>query len=240
MSLNAFRNTIRRANFKLVTLFLYYKHRNRKTVVRWFTSDWHFGHRNVINYCDRPWNHINDMDKDLVDRWNATVQPQDTVYFLGDFAFNWKKPEEISPLLNGRKILVAGNHDKCFSMSGEISHEKEKRYLGMGWAEVHQILKINLKDSTRALLSHLPYLDNHSKEYDIRYKKQRPIRGEEDVLIHGHHHCKYLKKDNKIDVGIDNNFKLLSEDEIINLYMKGKPFVKARLSKNGSPHKEEM
>lgn len=83
-----------------------------------FTSDTHFGHKNIIKYCDRPFESVGDMDDELVDRWNAVVQPNDTVYHLGDFAFaGTKRITELTARLNGSIVLVAGNHDKQITRS---------------------------------------------------------------------------------------------------------------------------
>ena len=53
----------------------------------WFTSDTHFGHENVLRFCERPWKTVEAMNKALIDRINACVAPDDTLYHLGDFSF---------------------------------------------------------------------------------------------------------------------------------------------------------
>lgn len=77
----------------------------------WFTSDTHFGHANVIDYCDRPFEDVEEMDAEMVRRWNALVKPGDRVYHLGDFAWTLKRAREIRPQLNGTIRLIIGNHD---------------------------------------------------------------------------------------------------------------------------------
>ena len=55
-------------------------------MTRWFTADLHFGHANIIRYCDRPWPDVDAMDRGLINRWNATVADDDEVWVLGDVA----------------------------------------------------------------------------------------------------------------------------------------------------------
>lgn len=79
-----------------------------------FTSDSHFGHANIINLCKRPFVSVQEMDEELIERWNDIVKPEDTVYHLGDFAFRGT-PEracEIANLLNGKVLFIEGNHDE--------------------------------------------------------------------------------------------------------------------------------
>ena len=80
----------------------------------WFTSDTHFGHANIIKYCKRPFNNVDEMNQTIINNWNTVVAPEDEVYHLGDLAFfnkNEKLTEMISQL-NGTKYLIIGNHDK--------------------------------------------------------------------------------------------------------------------------------
>lgn len=74
-------------------------------------ADLHFGHKNVIPYCNRPYSDIENMNSDLVKRWNETVTNKDTVFVLGDVAFGKDNISKYVPLLNGHKVLIKGNHD---------------------------------------------------------------------------------------------------------------------------------
>lgn len=76
-------------------------------------ADLHFGHQNIIAYENRPFADTDEMNRQLVSRWNNTVKKNDTVFVLGDVAFCSKtRTEELVRSLNGRKILVMGNHDR--------------------------------------------------------------------------------------------------------------------------------
>lgn len=68
-------------------------------------------HENIIRYCNRPFDTVDEMDVTLIQNWNDLVGPDDTVYFLGDLTLNGKLHAEILALLNGNKMLIQGNHD---------------------------------------------------------------------------------------------------------------------------------
>ena len=81
--------------------------------MRWFISDMHFGHTNVIEYCSRPFRDTNHMDEQLVSNWNGLIRPEESVYVVGDVALgSFERACEIIKSLNGYKILIRGNHDK--------------------------------------------------------------------------------------------------------------------------------
>lgn len=76
------------------------------------TSDTHFCHENILRFCKRPFNSIEEHDKTLIDNWNSVVGPEDTVFHLGDFCFGgYPKWKQIRDQLNGHIVLIRGNHD---------------------------------------------------------------------------------------------------------------------------------
>lgn len=87
-----------------------------------FTSDTHFGHANIIRFCNRPFKNVEEMDEALIENWNQVVSDDDTVFHLGDFAFGgsnvWKS---IIPRLNGHINLIIGNHDRKNLRQGYMS-----------------------------------------------------------------------------------------------------------------------
>lgn len=92
-----------------------------KTNQIWLISDTHFFHKNIIKYCSRPFKDVEEMNKTIINNWNKTVKPYDTVYMLGDFALTAadfaltaaEKIIEIGNKLEGRKTLLIGNHDRA-------------------------------------------------------------------------------------------------------------------------------
>ncbi len=80
-------------------------------------SDTHFGHAGVCRFLRndgvtklRPWDNPEEMDEEMVKRWNETVRPNDKVYHLGDVVINRKALATLGRL-NGDKVLIRGNHD---------------------------------------------------------------------------------------------------------------------------------
>lgn len=78
-----------------------------------FTSDLHFGHKNIISATQRPFASAEEMDAALIKNWNHRIRPNDEIYILGDFTMQGAQfAMEILQQLNGRKYLVRGNHDQ--------------------------------------------------------------------------------------------------------------------------------
>lgn len=80
----------------------------------WFTSDTHFGHTNIIKYCNRPFQSAQEMDEKMIAKWNARVKPDDLVYHIGDFSLvrDRDQVENYIRRLTGHIHLVHGNHDR--------------------------------------------------------------------------------------------------------------------------------
>lgn len=80
----------------------------------WLISDLHLNHRNIIEYCNRPFSSVEEMNRELIKNWNSVVKNSDRVFCLGDFCLSGKdKVIELGNKLNGRKTLILGNHDSC-------------------------------------------------------------------------------------------------------------------------------
>ncbi|MFZ9646007.1 MAG: metallophosphoesterase [Fluviibacter sp.] len=83
----------------------------------WLVSDTHFGHAGVCRFMGpdgftklRPWDDPNEMDEEMIKRWNERVRPNDKVYHLGDVIINRRCFPTLARL-NGDKVLIRGNHD---------------------------------------------------------------------------------------------------------------------------------
>lgn len=110
----------------------------------WFTADTHFGHGRLIELMPRPFSSVEEMDEELIRRWNTLVGRGDTVYHLGDFSFHkLDKTAEIIGRLNGQIHLVLGNHDhkrvasKLSSRFAWVGNYKEIRVSGQKICMLH-------------------------------------------------------------------------------------------------------
>ena len=188
-------------------------------MARFWTSDLHFGHANIICYCHRPFTDVEHMDEALIDRWNETVAADDEVWVLGDFALG--TIAETLPLahrLHGRKVLVAGNHDRCWAGAGGRSGRWVQTYLDAGFAEVMQgwvPVRVGPYD---ALACHLPYEgDSHD---DDRFVSQRPT-DHGQLLLHGHVHEQWRIRGHQINVGVDVwDYRPVSDETILEEYVR--------------------
>jgi len=143
----------------------------------WFTADTHFLHAGVIPACRRPFSSIAEHDASLVEAWNATVRPADTVYHVGDFALGpAEAAERIFRRLHGRKCLVAGNHDK--------------RSRKLPWAEQHDGIREISVEGRHLVLCHYPMRS-----------WPRAFRG--SLHLYGHVHGTLPGTTQSCDVGVD-------------------------------------
>lgn len=86
--------------------------RCKRLMNKWFISDTHFSHNNIIRYTGRPFQSVEEMNERLIENWNALVEPQDTVFFLGDFGMGTSDfLKNLCARLHGNKVCIRGNHD---------------------------------------------------------------------------------------------------------------------------------
>lgn len=191
-------------------------------MARYFTADLHLGHRNIIDYCGRPFRNVDEMNVVLIERWNETVSSHDEVIVLGDFALG--KIADTLPLagrLNGRKVLLAGNHDRCWSGHRKGAEASTARYLDAGFAEIWQDTVEVEVGGMRVTACHFPYRgDSHDHD---RYVAHRPV-DKGAWLIHGHVHERWRVRDRMINVGVDVwGYRPVPEQTIVDLMADADP-----------------
>lgn len=154
------------------------------------TGDTHFGHQLMVD--KRGFSSKEEMDETMINLWNSVVDPKDTVYHVGDFAFN-KKHQYYLDNLNGHIHLVMGNHDDSFTNAFlnklsfvSISRMKYIRYNGH---KIHMV--------------HYP-MESWKNSYHGSFH------------FHGHSHGDSQQKPRRVDVGVDCwDLKPISFDYLI-------------------------
>jgi calcineurin-like phosphoesterase family protein len=166
------------------------------------TADNHFWHTAVIEKAGRPFADVEFMNEAMIELWNARVGKRDLIYHLGDFSFaGWDKSAEIFDRLNGKKVLVIGNHDS-------------RQVRRLGWFEVHSMIRFT-HDFAGALgaegggkrsvtLCHYPMEDWAGSYHGA-------------IHLHGHSHGRQngSSSTQKLDIGVDCwNYAPASFEEI--------------------------
>lgn len=182
----------------------------------WFTSDTHFGHKNILTFCERPFNSVEEMDNAIIERWNSKVGKNDIVFHLGDFAFaSNKRWQELIYKLNGKIYLILGNHD-VVRWPGTYTMQLFDR--------VENQIMLKIDNKYKVYLNHFPFLC-----YDGTYRNPEDCT----IQLHGHVHQRIgdIGKDAQrlqyrfpyqYDVGVDNNnFYPVSWEEILKIIHNG-------------------
>jgi calcineurin-like phosphoesterase family protein len=165
----------------------------------YFTADLHLHHENIIEYCNRPFGSVADMDKTIISNWNNTVKHGDWVYILGDFC--WGDRKMWCYFLNqlpGNKILIQGNHDRDKNIPVDKFVEV-----------IPGFLNVDMKDpdgDQRITLCHYPMLSWYHSHMGA-------------WQLFGHVHGKLNNSSklmsSQLDVGIDsNNFTPVSYQDV--------------------------
>lgn len=140
-----------------------------------FVADLHFSHANIIKHCSRPFRSVEEHDEALVSNWNHAVGKHDTTYILGDFAY--KRHNHWVNRLNGKKILILGNHDKMSQL--ELSQ----------FAEVHKLLDTQI-DKQLVTMCHYKMQSYRSSFHGAWH-------------LFGHSHGRMPEGPLSFDVGVD-------------------------------------
>ena len=172
----------------------------------YFTSDLHFGHQNIITYCNRPFSKAAEMDEILIDNWNSKIDPKDQVWIIGDVAFlSQEQIVAILKRLNGNIHVVLGNHDR--NIRGPVLNflaSEPVVYKELTFAEPRAPA-----GKQPIVLFHYPIMSWNRAYYKSWH-------------LHGHVHSTPEKRKRAgrfaLDVGVDgNNFFPYSYEEIFQL-----------------------
>ncbi|MDU1890082.1 MAG: metallophosphoesterase family protein [Dysgonomonas sp.] len=173
----------------------------------WFTSDTHFGHKNIIKFSERPFVDVDEMNETMIQRWNEVVGENDIVYHLGDFAFlTAGKLRQIISRLNGKICLIKGNHDESVSSCSECFE----------WIKDYYELIVDDEEAYRCkrliVLLHYPLREWNGSHH-----------GTWHLYGHVHGETEDDEKSLSFDVGVDcHNFYPLSYQDVKDIMSKKK------------------
>lgn len=176
-----------------------------------FSSDHHANHEHIMKFCDRPFTNVEEMNGEMIKRWNEKVPKDGLVFHLGDFAWGgynvWKNFRE---QLNGNIILIKGNHD----------HKNLTPTAKELFIDVNMQMRIEI-EGRKIWLNHFPMLC-----YSGTYRDFNGL----EYQLHGHVHLSNVKSRNhgkdtdrclemlfptQYDVGVDfNDFTPISWHEV--------------------------
>lgn len=173
------------------------------------TSDTHFGHLGVCKFMRddgvtklRPWDTPEEMDEEMVKRWNETVRPNDKVYHLGDVVIN-RKALAIMHRLNGDKVLIKGNHD-IFKLEDYLPHFRDIR--------AYHVMN-------GCILSHVPLHESnlgrfgvniHGHTHQHRVKVMNMHKREMDIDTR--YHCVCVEQTDFRPILLEDVFKRIKEE----------------------------
>ena len=189
---------------------------------RWWTSDHHFGHENIIRYCARPFANADAMNRTMVDRWNDVVSDGDEVWIIGDLVLGQLTVNLSAHVwrLKGRKILVPGNHDACWQ-GQKKSRRQVTAYFDLGGISriVDDPPPVVLAGQ-EVQLNHFPYEPGIPGQ-PVKFAQWRP-KDNGGWLLCGHIHEKWRQDRKQINVGVDAwNFAPVSDDTICEMINAG-------------------
>lgn len=162
----------------------------------YFCSDHHFFHANIIDYCNRPFSSVEEMNIAMVENWNARIAHDDIVYYLGDMFMGIpEKWFEIRKKLNGKVHFILGNHDR------------KNKLEWMGFESIQS--EVHLK------------IIHEEKEYSLylRHKPDVELARKFDLMLCGHVHNSWKTMGNVVNLSIDVwNYKPVKFAEILSRY----------------------
>ena len=169
--------------------------------MKYYTSDLHLCHTNIIKYENRPFSSADEMNNYIIYKWNNKVKPKDEVYILGDFAFcDGITANALLKQLNGKKYLITGNHDSF------LQDKNFDRSL-FEWIRDYAKIKDN---GEKLILFHYPIA-----VWDCQHHGSIHLYGH----VHSNtaeHHPLLFKLDNAYNVGVDvQDYEPKTLDEIL-------------------------
>lgn len=185
---------------------------------RWFTSDLHLGHSNIIRYCGRPYSDVNTMNTAVLEAINSQVESGDELWILGDVAMgDVTRNVPLLRQINCNVHIVAGKHDRCHPYNGAKSEGYVELYRDHSGASTLTLTNTTLELATGLTvnISHFPYAATEAPQTEARMRttqgvfdaadRYAPWRPVDDGawLLCGHVHERWQQRGRVINVGVD-------------------------------------
>ena len=185
----------------------------------YFTSDLHFGHSSIMKFhpCFRPFSSVEAMDRALIRLWNDRVNPCDTVYNIGDLSFHKDMQTNISIFskLNGKHVLVLGNHDEAIKKHKDellVIKKQDGNALFEEICEYKEITVQHGQDKFRLVLFRYPLSEWNAGHHG-------------SIHLYGHIHANIANiKGKALNASYDLHGKILSFEEIYDFVKDLPPF----------------
>ncbi len=159
----------------------------------WFTADFHLGHKNIIRYCNRPFDSVEAMNSAILERLNSAVKAKDVLYFLGDFC--------IGPRARAMELRHEIQCKKIFAVPG--NHDKDTRKLTQEFCWLGDLAEVSINGQRIVLCHYAMRVWNHSSH------------GAWHLYGHSHGRLPSLAASLSMDVGVDtHDFRPWHFDEI--------------------------
>ena len=183
---------------------------NRKRI--FFTSDWHIGHKNVLDFSKRPFRDLDHMHQVLINNYNAMINDSSICYFLGDFGLSGSEVmTKVIRQLKGTKVLILGNHDKksnaMYNIGFDVVLNSATIYVaGERLTISHCPLREVFREDTTGMNNSDGTENWHGENRHIQYS----VKNEGQFHLHGHCHApnsgkSKVKENKQWDVGVDGN-----------------------------------
>ena len=177
--------------------------------MKWFSSDWHLGHANVIRFSDRPFKSVEEMNKEIIRRMFAPMKKGDDLYLLGDLSWSEEGYEMIFAEADRKGVnihWILGNHD-----------QKEYRKYRNRVKSITDYREIKVQGHS-VTLCHYPMLTWNKSHFDAWM-----LFGHHHTSGHGDSKIKELTKGKMLNVNCEfNDYKPYSENDIIRI-MESRP-----------------
>lgn len=174
--------------------------------MKYFTSDWHLGHANILKFSKRPFSSVEEMDRTIISNLLEIIQPDDEIYHLGDLASSKKAADDFFDRLprKCRFHWIRGNHDKVFSQFRKNCASQ---------SNLKEITINNNGKKTTVTLCHYPLITWNKSHYN-----HWQLYGHHHLYSYGTDQLEHKAAGKQINVCVEfHKYKPVSEKQVIQM-----------------------